>query len=71
MTVWTVYDSPLDYPGKFVLRGFLIGRDGSIFPLETAEVRDSLEDLRKLIPENTVRFNRTGLDDPKIVEVWL
>ena len=70
LAIWTVYNNPTDYPGKFVARKFLATAPD---PTATAEVEiaDTLAELRKKLPPWLSRINRMPGDDPKIVEVWL
>lgn len=73
MFTWALYDSPADYPGKFVVRRFAIVR-GEIEPapefFPTAVV-DSLEEARSHIPLNLARIPATYGEDPVVVEEWL
>ena len=71
MVMWTVYENPSDYPGKFVARKFVIGR-GTFEPsLNDVHVADTLEAVRGMIPVGLVCTRRQPDDDPCIVEVWL
>jgi len=70
LVMWTIYDSPKDFPGQFVARRFDIFAGNAV---ATAEVRTAptIEMLRR-------DFRKMGLfqqprhagDDPVIVEVW-
>jgi hypothetical protein len=66
LDVWIVYDSPSDFPGKFVARRFQVKT-----PTPDVLVADTLEGLRKLLPQGLVRLERTPHDQPHIVEVWV
>jgi hypothetical protein len=66
LTLWTVYVSPRDYPGKFVARAFELDR-----PTDRVLVADSLADIRELLPPGLTRLARATGDDPVIVETWL
>lgn len=73
--MWTVYDDPADYPGKFVVRRFTIYRpeEGERRIVEDAEpmiVTDSLDDARGVIPAGAYCLGRHPDDDPAIFEVW-
>nr|DAI56795.1 MAG TPA: hypothetical protein [Caudoviricetes sp.] len=61
-----VYENPADYPGKYVARLWDLQR-----PTGFVVVADSLEQIREAIPEGMVPFNRSGEDDPVIVETWI
>ncbi len=66
MEIYTVYNSPKDYPGKVVVRKF-IGEQPSPEPLC---VEDTLEEARKKIPAGLVRMDRMPEDDSVILETW-
>jgi hypothetical protein len=64
--IWTVYDSPSDYPGQFVAR--LYARDrGTNLALTAA----TLDQLRAMLPPGLSCIARSPDDDPVIVESWL
>lgn len=68
--MYTVYDSPLDYPGKFVVRGWV----ATMPPTPDAEplsVTGSLEEARASLPPGLIRLPRMGKDEPQIVESWV
>lgn len=66
LPMWTVYDNPSDYPGKFVARMSFYDRATS-----NVLVADTLEELRGLLPPRLTRLERDPNDDPVIVEVWV
>jgi NAD-dependent SIR2 family protein deacetylase len=72
MSIWTVYHNPTDFPGKFVVRRHVIFH-GQTEPQATTEhfVADSLDEIRRMVPQGLVRLARFDEDDAKIVEVWL
>lgn len=61
-----VYNSPSDYPGKYVARVWDINK-----PTKVIVIRDSLEEIRKTIPSYMKRLGACNMDDPVIVETWL
>jgi hypothetical protein len=67
---WVVYENPRDYPGKFVVRRWLIG-PGTITPVAAVEVTDTLDEARAAVPDGLFCTPRMPDDDPCIVEVWL
>lgn len=69
MVQYTVYESPLDFPGKYVIRQFVIRVNGTR-PL-TGFVCDTIEQARSLVPDGMVRLMRTPQDHPSVVEVWI
>jgi hypothetical protein len=72
LAMWTVYDNPTDYPGKFVARRFDVDKDGPK-PSASIIVMDDLEKLRDVLQFELglVKVMRNEGDDPKIVETWL
>lgn len=69
LEMWTIFDSPLDFPGKFVLRKFT-AIDGELVPSPDAQTADTLSEISKLVPFGLVCFSRHFNDEPQIVEVW-
>ena len=65
MEMWTIYNSPSDYPGKFVVRKFDF--DG---PTDQVAEFNTLEEARKSIPPHLYRMPRFQDDDLPIVETW-
>lgn len=61
-----VYNSPADYPGKYIARLWSIDK-----PTKFIAVRDSLEEIRKTIPSYMTRLSACSMDDPVIIETWL
>ncbi len=72
LCLYVIYDSPLDYPGKHVLRRW------TVIPMELAPdpeplaVVDTLEEARTALPvDGLVNIGRYLEDEPQIVEVWI
>lgn len=65
--MFTVYENPRDYPGKFVVRRWL----DFIPDTKPMIVCDSLDLARAVIPQSAVCLGRYAEDDPAIREVWL
>jgi hypothetical protein len=72
LAIWTIYDSPRDYPGLFVARLFLICK-GELEPVGTGKVflAETLEGVRNQLPPGLYRMPRDPSDEPAIVESWL
>lgn len=72
LAMWTVYDSPRDYPGKFVAR-LGVTRRGESEPIPTGHiaVAPTLDLVRRMTPSGLVCLARSEGDDPTIVETWL
>jgi hypothetical protein len=70
LQLFTVYRYPSDYPDKYVLRRWDIGRNGS---RATSWVRtaDMLEEIRSFVPYGLCRMMRNPEDDPCIEETWI
>ena len=68
--IFTVYFSPKDFPGKYVVRLFDADK-----PLRLITVSDTLEQARATIPQGPplgfAHMTRSPEDDPVIVETWL
>lgn len=68
LSIWTIYDNPTDYPGKFVARRF----EGET-PTASIVIADDIETIRNIMhfEFGLVKLMRHPSDDPKIVETWL
>jgi hypothetical protein len=76
LSMFTVYDSPADYPGRFVVRRFTIGRGSDNHdPVPDPEpmfVGPDLESARDAIPLSAdACLHRSPEDEPSIVETWV
>lgn len=70
LTIWTIYRSPSDHPGKWVVRGHDIDRDGPLHR-EDCVVAESLEAAREALPPGLHCLGRQPADDPVIYESWV
>lgn len=66
LTMWVVYNSPKDFPGLYVARKWV--KNAPTSELVSAE---SLDEVRKQIPQGLMRVPRDTRDDPVIVETWI
>lgn len=66
MPIITIFNSPTDYPGKYVARVFDVDK-----PTTLAAVADTYEELMQAIPAGMVRLERNEKDDPVILETWI
>jgi hypothetical protein len=66
LEIWTVYDSPIDLPGRFVARKWVLEK-----PTNELLQDQTLEGLRNKLPPGLTRLARATQDDPKIVETWI
>lgn len=72
LIMWTVYDSPADRPGKFVVRKFEVGMGGVTKPTGEAYEADTIEPIRDyMLRLGLGKLERFPNDEPHIVEVWL
>lgn len=70
LSVWSVFDHPVDYPIGFIARQFLIS--GGLVRSTLSSVQGStLEQVRSKLPPGLYRIDRDPGDDPKVVESWL
>lgn len=65
-SIWVVYDSPQEYPSKFVARRW-IGPE----PTNEVLVADDLISVREMLPLGLFPFSRNLQDNPAIVETWI
>jgi hypothetical protein len=74
LPIYTIFDSPLDHPGKFVVRMSLVGGLGAPpEPIVTnvMVIVDTLEQARKVLePCGLVCKPRAKRDPRQIVETW-
>lgn len=72
MTIWTLYDHPVDEPGWIVLRRWQVVGDG-VVP-EEAHLFDTVDDARAWLMariRGLVLVQRAPDDDPVIIESWV
>jgi hypothetical protein len=62
----TVYNSPNDFPGKYVARLWDVNK-----ATEYAMVKDTLQEIRANIPPIMAKLLHSPGDDPVIIETWL
>lgn len=73
LDMWTVYYSPADYPGEWVVRPWRIDSRRDAPEPGRAILALSLDEARSVIPiqrHGLVRFPRADDDDAAIVETW-
>ena len=61
-----IYNSPKDYPGKYIARLWDVNR-----PTNIVAIAESLDEIRKTKPADMVIMQRQLQDDPVIVETWI
>lgn len=65
-SIWVVYESPHDFPDKYVARRLHLSR-----PTADFVVGDTLVDVRAKLPKGLFRMERSDRDDPQIRESWI
>ena len=73
MNLYTIYDSPTDYPNTYVARRWqVIGTENEPVAMEVFMVDADLDKIRdKLFGMGLFKIPRDESDDQKIVETWL
>ena len=79
VTLFTIYNKETsDYPGVMVIRRWEVsatvkeGRGQPIMtPKEIVGTGDTLEEMRRLVPDGCVNLGRFAQEDPNIVESWM
>lgn len=61
-----VYKKPSDYPDKYVARLWNLDK-----PTEVVIIKDTLAEVRSVIPAGFFRLAPSVGDDPVIVETWI
>jgi hypothetical protein len=69
--LYTVYENPADYPGKFVVRRFTIEQAHAVADRDPWFIGDTLHDARNSLPQGLTRIDRDPNDDPVILETWI
>lgn len=69
---YVIFNNPIDYPDKFVVRRFLAGGGNVGAEFAAVGVVDTLEEARKLVPkEFSFKIPRLPQDEEQIEEVWM
>ena len=66
LELWTIYDSPIDLPGSFVARKWVLDK-----PTSELLQDKTLEGLRAKLPLGLHCMPRSPGDEPQIVETWI
>lgn len=66
MPMITIYEHPDDYPDKYVARVWDANE-----PTHLITLADTLDEIRKTIPQNMVLIQKCRTDEPCIVELWI
>lgn len=71
LSIYTIYQNPSDFPGKFVVRQSLITENGINLVDPPVSITETLEEARQTIPEGLTLIPRLPYDLPVIVECWI
>jgi hypothetical protein len=71
LETYTIYHDPTDYPGRYVVRRFVVAAGHPIPDLTPIIVTTSRLEARNAIPRGLTCFPRDPTDEPAIVETWL
>jgi hypothetical protein len=71
VSILTIFERPLDYPTKYVVREFILDVDGQLYARRACNLADTLEEARLLIPPGRVRFLEPNTKDLPAVESWV
>lgn len=70
ITLWTIYYSPVDFPGEYVARKFHLDK-----PTKSIMRGSNLDEVRAYIKNNfgyePYRIPRSDSDMPAIIETWI
>lgn len=68
--IWTIYDRPLDFPDRVVVRRFEV-TGGQTRATPGVSVHETLDQARASLSPGLFCFPRQAGDEPQIVECWL
>ncbi len=71
LTVWVIYDHPLDYPQGYVLRAQYAMEDQTVKVDTVAWFASNPDDLRAIVPMGYTKLMPMQGDDPAILETWI
>lgn len=72
LAMWTIHESPDDYPDQFVVRRSRAHSGGGLAAdPEPVAVVKTLEEARAAVPPFLYRLPRLPEDEISVVEVWL
>lgn len=71
LPLFAIYYSPTDFPGKFVVRRFLVSANGMACDAIPSGIAETLEGARAFVPQGCIPIARSPGDVASIVETWL
>jgi hypothetical protein len=69
--IYTIYESPKDYPGMYVVRRYFVDARGPVADVKPLVVTKDLEKARGALPVGVYPLGRQPDDDPVILESWI
>lgn len=70
-SIYVIYHRPTDYPGsQYVMREHYVENNHRVSSSEIVYFSDTLEGIRRVLPPNLERRERTERDVRQIVEWW-
>lgn len=70
INIFVIYFSPIDYPGKYVVRRHMSFRRGVLID-NKCTVHTTIEEARSAVPYGLYRIPRAPIDPLQIVESWI
>lgn len=71
LELWTIYENPADYPGRFVVRRWVVRPDGRCVPDQSCTDHDSIDAAREKVPSGLHCLGKLPDDDRAIAETWV
>lgn len=71
LSILTIFEHPLDYPTKYVVREFILDADGKLYARKACNLADTLEGARLLIPPGRVCVQEPNTKEVPAVESWI
>lgn len=70
MKQYVIYEKPLGSLSPYAIQVWELTKQGENIPKWGAEV-STLDSARNLVPEGSVKIEKSEDDDPHIVEIWI
>jgi hypothetical protein len=72
LSMWTIYDHPLDYPDSFIAREWVMNEFASYYPTKNIILAPDLESIQQQLKElGKTQMDRHPKDDKCIIEIWI
>jgi hypothetical protein len=70
LTIWTIYDSPKDFPGEYVARRFNLDKATEVF-IRCSNLDELRAKVINLFDYEPYRIPRSASDNPAIIESYV